>query len=59
MIFFKSLGRRFRILGKLFQFLWKIRMWWMIPLIVVILLFALIIIFGQSSAIAPFIYTLF
>ena len=32
---------------------------WLTPIIIVLLLLGLLIIFGGSSAIAPFIYTLF
>jgi len=59
MSFIKSIRRRLRIINKLFRFLWERKIWWLIPLILILLLFALIIIFGQSSAISPFIYTLF
>jgi len=47
------------ILGELLVFLWKRKLWWMIPMIVVLILFALLLIFAQGSAVAPFIYTLF
>lgn len=33
--------------------------YWLIPLIIILLLFGILIIFGGSSALAPFIYTLF
>ncbi len=59
MSFIKNIRRRLRIINKLFRFLWERKIWWLIPLILILLLFALIIIFGQSSAISPFIYTLF
>ena len=50
---------RLRIVGELFRFLWKRKLWWMIPIVMVLLLFGLLIFFTQSSAVAPFIYTLF
>ncbi len=50
---------RVGILGELFQFLWRRKLWWMIPMIMVLLLFGAIIVFAGSSPIAPFIYTLF
>ncbi|MBU1062525.1 MAG: hypothetical protein KJ957_00710 [Candidatus Omnitrophica bacterium] len=50
---------RVKIIFELFRFLWERKLWWMIPIIVVLLLFALLIFFTQSSAVAPFIYTLF
>jgi hypothetical protein len=50
---------RMGILGELLAYLWKRKLWWMIPMIVVLILFALLLIFAQGSSVAPFIYTLF
>lgn len=50
---------RMGILGELLVFLWKRKRWWMIPMVVMLILFALLLIFAQGSAVAPFIYTLF
>jgi hypothetical protein len=54
-----SFSTRLGILGELFAFLWKRKLWWLIPMIVVLVLLMLLLIFAQGSAIAPFIYTLF
>ncbi|MCH7951721.1 hypothetical protein IH980_03225 [Patescibacteria group bacterium] len=51
--------RRGSIIQELFQFLWEAKLWWLIPMVVVLLLFGLLLIFAESSAVAPFIYTLF
>jgi len=59
MSFIQIARRRFGIAGELFSFLWGGKRWWLIPMVVVLLLFGLLIILAQSSAIAPFIYTLF
>jgi hypothetical protein len=40
-----------------FGFAWHNKAWWIIPIIVVMLLMALLIVLGQTTA--PFIYTLF
>jgi hypothetical protein len=53
--FFSKLG----ILGELFQFLWQNKRWWLIPVLVVLVLIGVVLIFSQSSAIGPFIYSLF
>lgn len=45
--------------GELLQFFWQHKWWWLTPIIFVLLLFGALVIFAQSSAIAPFIYTLF
>ena len=52
-------GTRVGIVGELFSFLWKRKLWWLIPMIVVIVVFALLLVFAQASPVAPFIYTLF
>jgi len=44
---------------ELWQFLRVRKKFWLLPLIVILLLFALIIVFTAGTAIAPFIYTLF
>ncbi len=59
MSFIQVARRRFEIAGELFSFLWGGKRWWLIPMVVVLLLFGMLIILAQSSAIAPFIYTLF
>ena len=50
---------KFAIARELVQFLWERKLWWMIPMVIVLLAFGLLLILTQSSAIAPFIYTLF
>ncbi len=50
---------RLGIFGELLSFLWQRKLWWMIPMVVVLVLFGLLMIFTGSSAVAPFIYTLF
>jgi len=37
----------------------KYKVWWLAPIIIMILLLSLLMIFGQSNAMTPFIYTLF
>jgi Family of unknown function (DUF5989) len=39
--------------------LWERKLWWLIPMVTLLLALGLILVFAQSSAIAPFIYTLF
>jgi len=50
---------RVGIFAEFVEFLWERKLWWMIPMIVVLVLFGGLLILTQSSAIAPFIYTLF
>ena len=53
------IASRLRIAGELLGFFWKNKSWWLTPVIVLLLLVAVLAIAAQSSAIAPFIYTLF
>lgn len=46
-------------LKDLWQFLRERKKWWLLPMIAVLLLIGILIVFAGSSAIAPFIYTLF
>lgn len=55
----KGFFYKFTIAGELLQFMWQRKLWWMIPMIIVLLFFGLIMIFAQGTAVAPFIYTLF
>jgi hypothetical protein len=48
-----------RVLGEFFQFLKQEKKYWLVPIVIVFVLFGLLIVFSQSSAVAPFIYTLF
>ena len=50
---------RLGTIGELLRFMWLRKLWWMIPMILVLVLFAALLIFAQGSAIATFIYTLF
>jgi hypothetical protein len=54
-----GLTSRLGIAGELLQFFWQNKWWWLTPMVFVLLLFGALLIFAQSSAIAPFIYTLF
>lgn len=51
--------QRLGIAGELVAFFWQNKWWWLTPLAVCLLLFGLFIVFAQSSAVMPFIYTLF
>lgn len=50
---------RLGVLRELLAFLWKRKLYWMLPLVITLLVFALVIIAGSSGPAAPFIYTLF
>ena len=46
-----------RLLKDLLGFAWHNKAWWIVPVVLVLLLMALLIVLGQTTA--PFIYTLF
>jgi hypothetical protein len=48
-----------RVLSEFIEFLKQEKKYWLIPIVIVFVLFGLLIVFSQSSAVAPFIYTLF
>jgi len=51
--------KRRRVLSELFEFLGQEKKYWLIPIVVIFVAFGLLMLFAQSSAVAPFIYTLF
>jgi len=53
--FFMKMG----VLGELMAFLWKRKLYWLIPMMITLMLFAVIIIAGGSGAGGLFIYSLF
>ena len=55
----QNTGQRFDIAGELLSFFWANKRWWMVPILVTLFLFGILLVLAQSSAIAPFIYTLF
>ena len=48
-----------RVLREVFSFLKHEKKFWLAPIIMVLVLFGLLLVFAQSSAVAPFIYSLF
>jgi hypothetical protein len=59
MHFMRNVVARLGIASELLRFFWERKLWWLMPMVVLLVLFGFLIIFAQSSAIAPFIYTLF
>ena len=55
----KSIITRFGIFRELLVFLWQRKLWWLMPIIIFLVLIGILLIFTQSSAVAPFIYALF
>jgi hypothetical protein len=47
------------IIREFLAFLKHEKKWWLIPIVVLLMLLGLVIVFGQNSALAPFLYPLF
>ena len=43
---------RFGIVGELFGFLWEQKLWWMIPMMTVFVIFGLLLVFTATSQLA-------
>jgi hypothetical protein len=56
---FERARQKLGIVGELFEFLWARKLWWLVPMVMVLILFGVLLILTQGSALAPFIYTLF
>ncbi|HEV2827372.1 MAG TPA: DUF5989 family protein [Pyrinomonadaceae bacterium] len=47
------------MLSEIWELLRTRKKLWLLPIVIVLLLFGMLLIFAQSSALAPFIYTIF
>jgi len=59
MQFLLDMSNKFGIAAELMGFLWRAKMWWMMPIVFVLLLIGLLTVLGSASGVGPFIYTLF
>jgi len=50
---------KFNTIKELFGFLHREKKWWLFPLIGMLVVLAFLIIFAQSSSLAPFLYPFF
>ncbi len=57
--FIRSMSSNFSVVGELLSFLWVRKLYWLIPMVAVLMIFGLLLIFASASGLAPFIYTLF
>ena len=57
--FIRSMMSNLGVVGELLGFLWQRKLWWLIPMMIVLMLFGLLMIFASASGVGPFIYTLF
>ncbi len=57
--FIRGMVTNIGVAGEVLTILWKHKLWWLIPMVAVLLLVGLLLIFATASGVAPFIYTLF
>ena len=50
---------KFSLAGEVWLFLRQNKKLWLLPIIIVLVLMGALLVFAQSSALAPFIYTIF
>lgn len=55
----QSLSLRFGVVRQIFSYIYREKMWFLIPVVAILVLLSLFIVFAQTSPLAPFIYTLF
>jgi len=55
----REMGNRMAVAGELLAFLWHRKLWWMMPLVAILLIMGLLIGFGTATGVGPFIYVLF
>jgi len=56
--FFRTMLTNLGVAGELLQFLWRRKLWWLIPMVTLLLVFTLLMVFATTSGLGPFIYTL-
>ena len=57
--FLRRMATNFGVARELLAFLWQRKLWWLIPMVTVLLLLGLLLVFASTSGVGPFIYTLF
>lgn len=50
---------RLYLLRDLWDFLKIRKKWWLLPIVIMMVLVGLLMVFGQSTAVSPFVYALF
>jgi beta-lactamase regulating signal transducer with metallopeptidase domain len=53
-----QISARTAIVGEVFAFLWERKLWWLVPLAVLIFLIGILFAIAQVSSVAPWMYPL-
>ena len=59
MAWLRGMSANAGVLSEFFVFLWKRKLWWLIPMVAVLFVFGLLLVFASATGVGPFIYTLF
>lgn len=59
MKFLRKTGQRFIIAGELFSFFWSNERRLMLPMLIMLFVFAVLLVLAQSAILAPFTYPFF
>ena len=54
-----DMPKRTGLFGEMWLFLKESKKWWLLPILVVLVAVSALLVFAQTSALAPFIYTIF
>ena len=55
----KKAGRRASVAGEVMAFFWARKLWWLLPMVAMLLVLSVLIIVAQATPLGPFIYALF
>lgn len=56
----KKIGSRVSVINELFNYLWKRKLYWLIPMVILLMTIGMLLVLASvASPISPFIYTLF
>lgn len=58
-LFLQTMSSNLGVVGELLAYLWRRKLWWLLPMVTLLLAFGLLMIFASASGIGPFVYTLF
>jgi beta-lactamase regulating signal transducer with metallopeptidase domain len=58
MTLIRQFSDRSAIVGEVFTFLWQRKLWWLVPLAMLILILGILFAFAQVSSVAPWMYPL-
>ena len=57
--FFRSMTTNLDVVREIMVFLMERKLYWLIPMVTILLLFGCLMVFASASGVGPFIYTLF